>query len=84
MNERCAYIIDLYNPYHTQQNKHIVFKCRINNIYYGVFATELSWGQPILDGWPADTSEFNTYHIFPTKEEAADFLYELKRLEGLK
>ena len=79
-----AYIVDVYNPYNKEQNNHVIFKCKIWQIWYAVFALKLSWGQPILDGWPADTSEFNSYHIYSTAEEAISFLHELKQLEGMK
>ena len=79
-----AYIVDVYNPYNKEQKEKAIFKCKIWQTWYAVYAVHLEWSRPILDGWPADTSEFNSYHIFNTEEEAVSFLHELKQLEGMK
>ena len=84
MNEQYAYIIDLYNPYNRKQCEQAVFKYKIRNAWWAIFRVLLNWGEPILDAWPANMSEYTSFHIYGTKQEAIDFLHELKRLEGLK
>ena len=81
---QCAYIVDVFNPYNKKQNEKAVFKCKIHDKWIAVYKISCEWGQPVLDGWPADTSEFNFYYIYNTAKEAIDFLHELKQLEGIK
>ena len=81
---QCAYIVDVFNPYNKEQNKNVVFKCKVYNQWWAIYRVKLEWARPILEGWPADASEFNSYHIYNTAEEAIDFLHELKQLEGMK
>lgn len=77
-----AYIIDTYNPYNHKQNECAVYKCKINEMWLAVYAVELYFGEPILDGWPIDRSEFDKYHIYGTAREAKHYLSTLRDLEG--
>lgn len=73
-----VFILDTYNKYARNENVRYIF--RLYDNWYAIKEVELEWGRPALDR--IDVSEYDTYHLFNSYEEAYAAAQELKRGYG--
>jgi len=75
-----GFIIDLYSPY--QKNNNVIQVFKIHGISYCIREiNHFEWGQPQFPEKNID-DDFNCYHVYATKEEALQYIHDLKRIEG--
>lgn len=83
--EQKAYVIDIYNPNNTKKNEDAVFIFKLRTNWWAIFATTLSWGQPVFKNQTIeDEDEYDDFYVYETLDEAKAFVRKLKELEGAK
>lgn len=83
--EQKAYVIDIYNPNNTKKNEDAVQIFKLNQSYFAIFSTSLSWGKPVFKNQTVeDEDEYDDFYIYETLDEAKAFVRKLKELEGAK
>lgn len=87
-NIEYCYIIDIYNKFQTNNNvveTFYLFICGHNMPYCirKIPITQYEWGVPQIKWEEQDWDmNYSGQHLYKTLEEAKEFIYELKRING--
>ena len=75
-----AYIIDTYNEYSKWDRSHSVYTFTINEQMYAIKRVELQWGIPQLPSHIDREVDPTSYFIYNSREEALDYIKQIKSL----
>lgn len=76
------FIVDVYSKFQNNDNVRMIFPL-YGKKYCIREIDELEWGQPIFKEKDLE-DDYSFFQLYTTFEEAKQYVYELKRIEGTK